>query len=49
MTWRGDDDAENVIAILRHRMGTVLRVVRGFQLRLGLKDRRGEVFDDFQT
>ena len=49
MTWRGEDDAENVIAILRHRMGTVARVMRGFQLRLGLKDRRREDFDDLQT
>jgi len=50
MAWRGEDDAENVIAMSSSdiKWARWLRVARGFQLRLGLKDRRREVFDGFE-
>jgi len=49
MAWRGEDDAGNVIAVSSSdiKWARWLRVARGFQLRLGLKDRRREVFDGF--
>jgi len=50
MAWRGEGDAENVIAMSSSDIEWArwLRVARGFQLRLGLKDRRREVFDGFE-
>jgi len=49
MAWRGED-AENVIAMSSTDLKWVrwLRVARGFQLRVGLKDRRREVFEGFE-
>ncbi len=49
MAWRGED-AENVIAMSSTdvKWARWLRVARGFQLRVGLKDRRREVFDGFE-
>ncbi len=49
MAWRGED-AENVIAMSSTDIKWVrwLRVARGFQLRVGLKDRRREVFEGFE-
>ncbi|KAH9969560.1 structure-specific recognition protein-domain-containing protein [Russula dissimulans] len=50
MAWRGEDAAENVIAMSSTdiKWARWLRVARGFQLRVGLKDRRREVFDGFE-
>lgn len=50
MAWRGEDDAENVIAMSSSdiKWARWLRVARGFQLRVGLKDRRREGFDGFE-
>ena len=49
MAWRGED-AENVVAMSSTDIKWVrwLRVARGFQLRVGLKDRRREVFEGFE-
>jgi structure-specific recognition protein 1 len=49
MAWRGED-GENVIAMSSTDIKWVrwLRVARGFQLRVGLKDRRREVFEGFE-
>jgi hypothetical protein len=49
MGWRGEDP-EKVIAISSADIKWVrwLRVARGFQLRVGLKDHRREVFDGFE-
>ncbi|KAI0004552.1 structure-specific recognition protein-domain-containing protein [Russula compacta] len=49
MAWRGED-AENVVAMSSGDIKWVrwLRVARGFQLRVGMKDRRREVFDGFE-
>jgi hypothetical protein len=49
MAWRGED-AENVVAMSSGDIKWVrwLRVARGFQLRVGMKDRRKEVFDGFE-
>ncbi|KAI0304455.1 structure-specific recognition protein-domain-containing protein [Multifurca ochricompacta] len=49
MAWRGED-AENVIAMSSSDIKWIqwLRVARGFQLRIGLKDRRREAFDGFE-
>ena len=49
MAWRGED-AEAVIAMSSTdiKWARWLRVARGFQLRVGLKDRRREVFDGFE-
>lgn len=49
MAWRGED-AEDVIAMSSTdiKWARWLRVARGFQLRVGLKDRRREVFDGFE-
>ena len=49
MAWRGED-AENVIAMSSTDIKWVrwLRIARGFQLRVGLKDRRREVFEGFE-
>jgi hypothetical protein len=48
MAWRGED--ENVIAMSSTDIKWVrwLRVARGFQLRVGLKDRRREGFEGFE-
>lgn len=49
MAWRGED-AENVVAMSSGDIKWVrwLRVARGFQLRVGMKDRRREGFDGFE-
>ncbi len=49
MAWRGED-AENVVAMSSTDIKWVrwLRVARGFQLRVGLKDRRREGFEGFE-
>ena len=51
MAWRGEDaSAENVIAMSSTdiKWARWLRVARGFQLRVGLKDRRREGFEGFE-
>ena len=50
MAWRGEDDAENDIAMSSSDIEWArwLHVARRFQLRFGLKDRRREVFDGFE-
>ena len=51
MAWRGEDaSAENVVAMSSTDIKWVrwLRVARGFQLRVGLKDRRREGFEGFE-
>jgi hypothetical protein len=49
MAWRGED-AEKVIAMSSGdiKWARWLRVARGFQLRVGMKDRRREAFDGFE-
>ena len=49
MAWRGED-AENVVAMSSTdiKWARWLRVARGFQLRVGLKDRRREGFEGFE-
>lgn len=49
MAWRAED-TENVIAMSSTdiKWARWLRVARGFQLRIGLKDRRREAFDGFE-
>lgn len=48
MAWRAEE-AESVTAIATKdiKWAQWLRVARGFQLRVGLKDRRRETFDGF--
>jgi structure-specific recognition protein 1 len=48
MAWRGEDDAEKVIAMSSSdiKWAQWLRIARGIQLLVGLKDRRRRVFDD---
>lgn len=51
MAWRGEGaSAENVIAMSSTdiKWARWLRVARGFQLRVGLKDRRREGFEGFE-
>jgi hypothetical protein len=51
MAWRGEDaSAENVVAMSSTdiKWARWLRVARGFQLRVGLKDRRREGFEGFE-
>jgi structure-specific recognition protein 1 len=49
MAWKGIDTGE-VIAVAGGDIKTAqwLRVARGFQLRIGLKDRKRETFDGFK-
>jgi POB3-like N-terminal PH domain len=49
MAWRAED-TENVIAMSSTdiKWARWLRVARGFQLRVGLKDRRREGFEGFE-
>jgi structure-specific recognition protein 1 len=48
MAWRGAD-SEEVIAMAAQdiKWSQWIRVARGFQLRVGMKDRRREKFDGF--
>jgi structure-specific recognition protein 1 len=49
MAWRAED-TEDVIAMSSTdiKWARWLRVARGFQLRIGLKDRRREAFEGFE-
>lgn len=48
MAWRAEEsDAVIAIASKDIKWAQWLRVARGFQLRVGLKDRRKETFDGF--
>lgn len=48
MAWRAEDqEAVTSIASKDIKWAQWLRVARGFQLRVGLKDRRRETFDGF--
>ncbi|KAJ7643945.1 SSrecog-domain-containing protein [Roridomyces roridus] len=49
MAWKGIDSGEmTAISAADIRSAQWLRVARGFQLRLGLKDRKRETFDGFK-
>jgi structure-specific recognition protein 1 len=49
MAWKGEE-ADSSIAVTSNdiKWAQWLRVARGFQLRVGLKDRRKETFDGFE-
>ena len=49
MAWKAEE-TENVTALSSTdiKWARWLRVARGFQLRVGLKDRRREAFDGFE-
>jgi structure-specific recognition protein 1 len=49
MAWRGVESSETIaITAADIKSAQWLRVARGFQLRVGLKDRRRETFDGFK-